>query len=275
MILFPNAKINLGLNVVARRPDGYHDIESVLYPTAWTDILEIVPAKGSVASLHLSGNAIACSPEKNLVMKALQAFESYTGLTAAVDIFLHKIIPDGAGLGGGSADAAFAILGLNAVLNAGLTPGQMAEIAADVGSDSPFFIYNRPMLATGTGTCLTPVDIDLSGMVMAIVKPPQSVSTAQAYARVTPGAAAVRVADAISRHPSQWRHVLHNDFEESVFAQCPEVERTARLMASLNPVYSAMSGSGSAVFGLFADTTATDVDRLLERTFPGMPRHVR
>ena len=154
MIAFPNAKINIGLFITARRPDGYHDIATVMMPADWCDILEIVPAKDDVTTLTVTGRSVDCPPEKNLVMRAYRAMEERYNLPP-VDIFLRKIIPDGAGLGGGSADAAFTITTLDRLFGLGLSADVMAGIAATIGSDCPFFIYNRPMLATGTGT--TPV----------------------------------------------------------------------------------------------------------------------
>ena len=151
MILFPNAKINIGLNIVSRREDGYHNIETVMYPIGWSDVLEIVPARGNDATLTVTGREVNCPPEKNLVMKAFRLFQENTGI-GNVDIYLHKIIPDGAGLGGGSADAAFTLIGLNKMFECNLNNEQLAAMAAKIGADCPFFIYNTPMLATGIGT---------------------------------------------------------------------------------------------------------------------------
>ena len=169
MILFPNAKVNLGLNIVSRRTDGYHNIETVLYPINITDILEVVPAAGSESTLTTYGRTIDCPVEKNLVMKALRLMQRECGAPEA-EIFLNKIIPDGAGLGGGSADAAFTMLAVNEIFNLGVPQEQLASLAARIGADCPFFIYNRPMMATGIGDVLTTADVSLKGYRMLLVK---------------------------------------------------------------------------------------------------------
>lgn len=260
MILYPNAKINLGLNILRRRPDGYHDIETVMVPTGWCDILEIVPAgAGEESSLTTSGRPVDCPPEKNLVMKALRAVKQRHPEMPAAHIYLRKIIPDGAGLGGGSADAAFTVMGLNELFGLGMSREEMAETAATIGADCPFFIYNRPMLATGTGTTLSPADVCLDGLYLAIAKPEgKSVSTAAAYAGVTPHADAPSPAAALARPAEQWQEAVRNDFEASVGALVPEVALLKKHMLDAGAIYSAMSGSGSAVFGIFASAKMAD-----------------
>ena len=187
MILFPNCKINLGLQILSRRPDGYHDIATVMVPVDWTDVLEIVPAPcGQPTRLHTSGRPVECPPEKNLVMKAWRRVKERFPQMPEADIYLHKVIPDGAGLGGGSADAAFTIRGLNEVFRLGMTDGEMAEEAAEVGMDCPFFIYNRPMVCTGRGEIMEEVDVNLDGLAIVIAKPGDGVSTAAAYSGVKP-----------------------------------------------------------------------------------------
>lgn len=203
MILFPNAKINLGLNVVRRRPDGYHDIETLFYPVPWRDILEIVPAAGDTTTLTVSGRAVDCPAEKNLVMKAYRALDSVTPLPP-VDIYLHKVVPDGAGLGGGSADAAFTLTGLNELFALGFSKEKLAGIAATIGADCPFFIYDTPMLATGIGDVFTPVALDLSGYTLVIVKPQVSVSTKEAYACIRPEAPAYNLAEVAAAPIASW-----------------------------------------------------------------------
>lgn len=250
MILYPNAKINLGLNILRKRPDGYHDIETVMYPLPWRDILEIVPAKGPSTTLTVSGRAVACAPEKNLVMKAYHALDRCMPLPP-VDIYLHKIIPDGAGLGGGSADASFTLMGLNEALSLGLTQNDLAGIAATIGADCPFFIYNRPMLATGTGTDLSPLDVNLSGKYIAVVKPSVSVPTARAYAGVTPHQPEQPVVEVLGENITRWQTKLHNDFEAGIFMEFPIVGEIKSRLLDMGAIYAAMSGSGSAVYGIF------------------------
>lgn len=255
MILFPNAKINLGLRVLRRRADGYHDIITVMMPVAWTDILEIVPSHTGQTSLHVTGLHVDCPPEKNLVMKAYHALANETGGLPPAEIYLEKIIPDGAGLGGGSADAAFTIRGLNEVFNLGLDDGRMAQVAALVGADCPFFIYNRPMLCTGTGTTMSDgISIDLSGHTIVIAKPRvAAVSTALAYAGVTPCEDVTSPADVLRLGINDWQGRLVNDFETSVFARQPRISEVKQTMADCGAVYTSMSGSGAAVYGIFAD----------------------
>ena len=159
MVLFPHSKINLGLNIVRRRPDGYHDLQTVMLPIGWSDILEVVPSSAASSSLTTSGRRIDCPPEKNLVMKAFRAVEDRVGKLPSVDIYLRKIVPDGAGLGGGSADAAAMVKALDGLFSLGLDEDTMCAICAGIGADCPFFIHDRPMLASGTGTSLQPVEI--------------------------------------------------------------------------------------------------------------------
>lgn len=265
MILFPNAKINLGLDILRKRPDGYHDIETVMVPVLWCDILEIVPAKTHVTTLTVTGREVSCPPEKNLVMKAYRALAEQVPVPAA-DIYLRKIIPDGAGLGGGSADASFTLIGLNKLFALGLTDGELADIASGLGADCPFFIYNRPMLCSGIGTVFTPVDIDLDGYNVVIIKPAASVPTAQAYSRVSPAVPPERLSDIITCDPSEWQGRLKNDFESSVFPVFPEIADVKKRLAEMGAVYTAMSGSGSAVFGLFNNDNLSEK---LTALFPG------
>lgn len=251
MILFPNAKINLGLDILRRRPDGYHDIETVMVPVPWRDVLEIVPARGEESTLTVTGRHVDCPPEKNLVMKAYRALASEVPLPP-VDIYLRKIVPDGAGLGGGSADAAFTLRGLNELFALGYTDTELARIASGIGADCPFFIYNRPMLCKGTGTEMEPFDLDLTGMKILIAKPQVSVPTAAAYARTTPSIPDESISSILTSAAQEWQGRLKNDFEASVFPVYPAIAELKHRIMALSPVYAAMSGSGASVFGLFA-----------------------
>lgn len=262
MILFPNAKINIGLDIVGKRADGYHNIETIMYPVAWRDILEITPAKQGESSLTISGRAVNCPTEKNLVMKAYRALESRFDVPP-VDIHLRKIIPDGAGLGGGSADAAFTLKGLNELFSLNLSDETLAEIVAGLGADCPFFIYNRPMLCTGIGTEFSPIEVNLSGYKIAIVKPSVSVPTAQAYSRVAPAVPDRHINELVSQHPQTWQSAIKNDFEASVFPLYPEIAEIKSQLTNMGAVYASMSGSGSSVYGIFqCDILA---DRLTEK----------
>lgn len=265
MILFPNAKINIGLDIHRRRDDGYHEIETLMYPIGWNDILELVPAPpAQETSLNVSGHKVDCPPEKNLVMKAFRAVERHSGTTLpATAIYLHKNIPDGAGLGGGSSDAAFTIVGVNRLWNLGLDDETMAAIASEVGADCPFFIYNRPMLATGTGTHLDPADIDLSGLTVTVVKPMQSVPTAAAYRGVTPRMPSSPLRSRLDLSIDCWQEQVVNAFEESVVPAIPVIALIKESMIRAGALYTSMSGSGSAVYALSERDILADMDREL------------
>ena len=251
MITFPNAKINLGLNIVARRPDGYHNIETVFYPVPLTDVLEIVPANpGTEVSLTCYGNPVDCPPEKNLVMRAYRLMQERYGLPP-VAMHLYKHIPDGAGLGGGSSDAAHALGMLNKMFDLSLTDSQLASMAATLGADCAFFIYNRPMLATGIGDVLSPIDVDLKGKTLLLVKPPVGVDTRMAYSRVVPAPATASLPRLITRPVESWDGLLVNDFEPSVFAALPQLWLIKAQLLDAGAQYAAMSGSGSTIFGIF------------------------
>ncbi|MDE5553718.1 MAG: 4-(cytidine 5'-diphospho)-2-C-methyl-D-erythritol kinase [Muribaculaceae bacterium] len=257
MIVFPNAKINLGLNIVAKRPDGYHDLDMVMIPVGWRDILEIVPAKNDVTTLTTTGRPVDCPPEKNLVYKAWSRLNDWlAGDLPPVDIYLHKIIPDGAGLGGGSADASFTLTALNSLFSIGLDKKTLCEIAATLGADCPFFIYNRPMLCSGTGTEMQPIDLRYDGTTHIVIAKPKgiSVSTAEAYGGVRPQTPATYTEVAVTQHaPAEWRELLFNGFEPHIFAAKPAIAAIKQKMYDSGAVYASMSGSGSAVYGLFGD----------------------
>ena len=250
MIKFPNAKINLGLNIVSRRPDGYHDIETVFFPITLQDVVEIVPAKGEESTLTTYGNPINCPVEKNLVMKAYRSLEKDYNLPP-VDIYLHKNIPDGAGLGGGSSDAANVLLILNEMFNLNISQQDLAERAARLGADCAFFIYNTPMMATGIGDILQPINVALNGKALLLVKPNVSVPTAEAYSKVTPKKSEHDLTDLMSTPIETWRNTLKNDFEPSVFSTHPELAEIKSKIYDSGAIYASMSGSGSSIFGIF------------------------
>lgn len=251
MIFFPNAKINLGLNITSRRPDGYHNLTTVFYPVGWTDVLEIVPAQGAETTLSVSGRVVACPVESNLVMKAYRILADEYDLPP-VDMYLHKNIPDGAGLGGGSSDASFTLKGLNDMFSLGLTDAHLAELARCLGADCPFFIYNRPLSATGIGEIFEPVDQCLADYDILVVKPPVSVPTREAFKWVVPHVPAEEPCRTVSLVPPvEWQGRLVNDFEKSVAKEHPEISGLVCDMLSSGAVYASMSGSGAAVYGLW------------------------
>ena len=235
MLVYPNAKINLGLHVTARRPDGYHDIETVFYPIPLMDALEATESHAD-GSFHQTGNALDCDVEQNLVYRALQKVKEKFQLPP-LNIRLFKHIPSGAGLGGGSSDAAFMVRLLNEQFQLGMSPSEMRELVAPLGADCAFFIENSPMLATGIGDRLTPISVSLSGWVLIVVKPDIHVSTREAR-------------DILALPVEQWQGRLVNDFEPHIFALHPEIAAIRDRLLDLGAVYAAMSGSGSALFGL-------------------------
>lgn len=250
MIKFPNAKINLGLNIVNRRLDGYHDIETIFYPIALQDVVEVVTAKGKESTLTTYGRTIDCPVEKNLVMKAYRSLEKEFNLPP-VDIYLHKNIPDGAGLGGGSSDAASVLLILNEMFKLNISQAELATRAARLGADCAFFIYNSPMMATGIGDILSPIDITFKEKVLLLIKPDVSVPTAEAYSKVTPKKSEIELTSIIKTPIETWKEILKNDFEPSVFAAHPELHEIKTKIYESGAVYASMSGSGSSIFGIF------------------------
>lgn len=248
MVSFPPCKINLGLHVTGKRPDGYHDLETCFYPVPWTDILEVIPA--NTFAFSSSGNEIPGMRDQNLCVKAYQLLARDFSIDPVL-IHLHKIIPMGAGLGGGSSDAAHVIRMLNEIFNLNLPQEKMIQLAASIGSDTPFFIQDRPMLGTGRGEVLSDIQVDLQGRFLVLVNPDIHVSTSEAYALVRPAEPEVRLSEILSRPLVKWKDLLKNDFEDSVFTKYPAIKELKDKLYSLGAVYASMSGSGATVFGLF------------------------
>ncbi|WP_075557628.1 4-(cytidine 5'-diphospho)-2-C-methyl-D-erythritol kinase [Parabacteroides timonensis] len=252
MICFPNAKINLGLNVVNKRPDGYHNIETVFYPIPVKDALEIVSAEE--LSFTQTGIQVDAPMEKNLVIKALNLLKTQYDIPA-LEVHLLKAIPFGAGLGGGSADAAFMLKLLNDFCQLNIQPEELEKLAATIGADCPFFIRNTPVFATGTGNIFEPVELSLKNYHLCLVKPDVAVSTPEAYSLVTPAAPALSLKEIINRPVSEWKKLMINDFEQSVFTKHPVIGQIKETLYQAGAVYASMSGSGSSVFGLFENPT--------------------
>lgn len=249
MITHPCAKINLGLNVVSKRPDGYHNLETVFYPVPLCDTLEINVSEGTT-TLSLSGTPLEGDPEQNLVIKAYRAVcERYH--LPEVNISLDKHIPSQAGMGGGSSDCAFTIKALNEMFNIGMDNDEMREIASRLGADCPFFIDPTPSFAQGIGENLQPIDFSLEGFWISIIKPPFAVSTREAFSRIVPKHPAERCDSIVLGDMKEWRNSLVNDFEESVFNIHPVLADIKRRFYDMGAVYSCMSGSGSAMVALF------------------------
>lgn len=293
MICFPNAKINLGLHIVSRRPDGYHNLETIFYPIGMRDALEIIPAGdpldkpteipelSSAREVHAplpectagielttqeggssvtyrffqTGMPVDEAPENNMVIRALRLISAEKRIPAT-DIHLFKKIPTGAGLGGGSSDAAFMLRLLNDAYSLGYSNEDLMHLAAQLGADCPFFIRNIPSYATGTGNILEPVSVTLERYFIVLVKPEIPVSTKEAYAMITPQQPALSLKEIVKKPIHEWKTRMKNDFETPVFKKYPEICNIKQQMYDLGAVYAAMSGSGSAVYGLFEDEPA-------------------
>ena len=250
MIRFPNAKINLGLNILGKRPDSYHELRMVMLPVGLCDALEIIPSRDSAFHFGTSGLAVEGPPGENLCEQAWHLFNRECP-SPPVSMHLYKRIPTGAGLGGGSADAAFTLQMLQQMFCPELSKEKMMHMAAQLGSDCPFFLLNVPCLASGTGTQLRPLELKLSGLYIVIVKPAVSVNTAWAYSQVRSCHETESPELILKRPPVEWRGQLINDFEPLVFAAQPQLAALKESLYALGAVYASMSGSGSALYGIF------------------------
>lgn len=263
LTLYPNCKINIGLRVVGERPDAYHDLETLFYPvSAWHDVLAMEPAESF--SFEQDGIAVDCAESDNLVVRCYRRMRRCFPQVGAVHIRLVKHIPFGAGLGGGSSDAAHTASGLNRLFGLHLSEEQLCDIVRPLGADCPFFIYNTPCYATGIGDILTPVPFPLSGQ-LVLIKPAVAVSTREAYSGIAlhPEArgrlcAALRQAGSMGSQPHaaaaffrEYGAAFRNDFEQTVFPLYPVLAQIKQALLDAGAVYAAMSGSGSALFGLF------------------------
>jgi 4-diphosphocytidyl-2-C-methyl-D-erythritol kinase len=257
VIRFPIAKINLGLNIVERRPDGYHNLETVFYPVPIKDVLEVFPMDEKFPSsvdcdLKVSNIQIEGDEQKNLVVRAYQLLkQDFPQQMQRVHAHLFKRIPTQAGMGGGSSDCAVMISLLNDLFGLGLNNQQMIDYAARLGADCPFFVLNRPVYAEGIGERMQPIHLDLSSWVLAIVRPNIPVSTKEAFSYIHPKRPAKNCREIVAQPVETWRDELTNDFEPSVFQIHPEIGQIKDDLYQMGAVYAAMSGSGSALFGLF------------------------
>lgn len=264
MLAFPIAKINLGLYVVRRRPDGYHDLQTVFCPIPLADALEIIPNRPQMEWDDGGWSTTQCPPRSNLVWKAYDLLCSEVKPLSPVQIILRKRIPSGAGLGGGSSDAAFALRMLAQVYDLDLSVSDLRLLAKRLGADCPFFIAPEPSYATGIGDHLTPFPLDLSGLWLYLLLPGISVSTAYAYREITPRTAEVDLIDALGKPLSSWRENVHNHFEPVVFARYPILGSLKRALLDLGAEFALMSGSGSTLFALSTQRLDTSS---LERTY--------
>ncbi len=250
MIVFPNAKINLGLNIVEKRKDGYHNVETLFYPIALCDILEIIPGEAQDLSFSQSGIGLPAKAGENLVEKAYQLLSGIYPMPK-LKVHLHKVIPFGAGLGGGSSDASFALKAMDELAELGLSTDELKALSAKIGADCPFFVDNEPSLAKGIGDVLQSLAIDLSGYFLVLIKPNVVVPTAEAYKYVVPAKPKHPLEEIIHLPVEKWKGRLVNDFETSVFRSYPEIGAVKEKLYYYGAVYASMSGSGASVFGLF------------------------
>ena len=253
MVVFPCSKINLGLNIVERRSDGYHNLETVFYPIPLHDNLEVISVKNATQDylLHKTGLEIEGEDDNNLVVKVFRLLKEEFSQIPSVEIWLHKRIPSGAGLGGGSSDAAYMMRLLNEKYDLKMTDEDIEYRLSRLGADCPFFYHSRPAYATGIGDQLLPIDFDLAGYTLVLVKPDVHVSTREAYSLVHPKPSSQSLLFALSQPIETWRETVKNDFEFSVFKQYPAIAAIKQTLYDMGAVYASMSGSGSSVFGLF------------------------
>lgn len=262
MVIFPNCKINLGLHITGKRPDGFHELETVFYPVPLKDIFEIVPSTS--LQFQSTGLAIPGNPESNLCLKAYHLLQYDFPHLPPVHMHLHKIIPMGAGLGGGSADGAFALRLLNQKYQLNLSTEQLIEYAAKLGSDCPFFIMNSACYATGRGEILTPINLDLSCYRFVIVHPGIHINTKWAFEQIQPGLPLRSIKEIIQLPIQDWKYNLSNDFEAPIMQNYPAIEAIKLALYKDGAIYASMSGSGSAVFGIYPTNANIQLNNQLD-----------
>ena len=257
MIFFPNCKINIGLNICEKLSSGYHNLESIFYPVPWCDILEIMPSEND--EFIFDGIEINCDLEQNLCYQAYRKLKDKYKIPS-VKLYLHKDIPYGAGLGGGSSDAAFTIMGLNRIFSLQMSDSHMIEIANELGSDCAFFITNKPSYVTGTGNILSECSVNLNGHFLILIKPDFSISTREAYSKVVPTGINNNLILFANQPVSQWKNNIKNDFENPLFSIYPQLEQIKNQLYDSGALYASMSGSGSTIYGIFTKETSIEID---------------
>ncbi len=252
MLRFPNAKINIGLFVTEKRADGYHNLETIFYPVRPTDALELIDHDAATTTIQLSGLEVTGSSNQNLVWKAWELLHrDFPAQVGPVHIFLHKVIPMGAGMGGGSADGAFMLGMLNDHFQLRLTKAELEAYALQLGSDCPFFIHNQPAFASGRGELLQSLSLDLSAYTIQVICPQIHVSTAQAFKGILPAPAAFNLKEISTLPIADWGQYIRNDFEDSVFRVHPVLQEIKESLYAQGAVYASMSGTGAALYGIF------------------------
>lgn len=266
MIIFPNAKINLGLRVIDRRSDDFHNIETVFVPIDLCDVLEFVQSDNNKNSLTISGIIPDNVPEDNLVQKAWSLMNMKYGIPF-IDIQLHKVIPIGAGLGGGSSDAAFMLKALNEFFNCACDNIELKKMAAVLGSDCPFFIENTSAIGTGRGEKLQSIDLPLNDYKLLLVNPGIHISSKEAYCGVTLNKKSTSLKELVNKPRNMWRDFIYNDFEDTIFLTYPKIKKIKLAMYEAGAVYASMTGSGSTVFGLFSKIEKSKAESLFSDYF--------
>lgn len=248
-----NCKINLGLDILCRRDDGYHDLETVMVPVSGLyDELTVERIAGDGVLFENTGLKIDCPAEKNLCLRAFDLMKGRYGV-GGVHLRLDKRVPFGAGLGGGSADATMTLLALNELFALHLPESELIALAAELGSDTAFFVRNTPQLCTGRGERMEPIDLNLKGLWLVLVKPDEGVSTREAYAGVVPAYPEIPLRERLQRPLAEWQSCIKNDFEPHIFAAHPRLAAIKEELLQAGAAYAAMSGSGSTIYGLFDD----------------------
>ena len=266
MIVYPHAKINIGLHVTKKREDGFHDLKSVFYPITLCDILEVVKDESKANGEFIftsSGITLDCNEEKNLVVKAYQLLHDIYNLPA-VKIHLHKVIPFGAGLGGGSSDAAFMLKALNDMFALGINLDDLAKMSATLGSDCPFFIYNKPQFIEGRGDKLSPTNINLEDFSIILIKPEFGISTADAFGGIKPLNAEFNLRELHNIAVEKWRDTIANDFEKTVFVKYPLLNKIKQSLYKKGALFASMSGSGSTIFAIFEKNSSFNLNFTLD-----------
>ncbi len=258
MLFFPNAKINIGLNIVEKRNDGFHNLETVFYPIGLKDSLEFVETKNSETHLQTTGIDLDVDNKDNICYKAYSLMANNFDIPK-LNIHLHKIIPTGAGLGGGSADAAFLIKEISNYFNLNINSAKLESLAAEIGSDCAFFIKNKPVFAFDRGEKFQEITLDLSNYYIYLIKPQIFVSTADAFSGIKPQKPQYSINDLINKPIEEWKDYIFNDFEQTIFNKYPLIDEIKSSMYDMGAVYASMSGSGSAVYGIFKNKPEVNI----------------
>jgi 4-diphosphocytidyl-2-C-methyl-D-erythritol kinase len=257
MIVFPHAKINLGLSIISKRPDGFHNLETVFYPVPLRDALEIVPS--DEYSFIQTGLKITGKQEDNLVLKACRLLEKHYPQIKPLEIHLHKIIPLGAGLGGGSSDAAETIQLINRFFNLDISSGILSSYASEIGSDCPFFMQSSPCIATGRGEILEPLSLDISNYSLLLVHPEIHINTGWAFSKIKPTLPKYSLKQSISEPVRDWIYTISNDFEIPVFEAHPQLQVIKNRLYEAGAIYASMTGSGSTIYGIFDKSAVPEI----------------